>query len=495
MRLSFLLNEANIPFSLPCDAEIVSITQNSKEATVGTLFACIEGFTVDGHRFATDAYQRGCRCFLAQKPLEVGADAIVIPVEDTKHALGMLADAFYGRPSRRLSVIGITGTKGKTTTALLLCKILNDNGVSCGYIGTNGILYGSKQAPLPNTTPDAITLQKYLSEMAEHGCRAVALEVSSQALMLDRVASVNFDVAAFTNLYRDHIGPGEHESFDHYLACKQRLFRAFSPKRIFYNADDQNALRVVQNPTVKMVSVSMEKDADYQGINLSFCKENNTLQVQFDMVERNCSVTCRLPFIGKENASNALLASAIASDAFGISLQRCAKSMENAKISGRSEIIPLPCGAIAVIDYAHNGESLERLLSSLRLYSPQKLVCLFGSVGERTKLRREELSGAALHYADFSVLTSDNPGTEPPELILKEMEIPFADHKNQYIIIPDRKEAIEYAVSILSSGDILVLAGKGHENYQLIGKEKIPFSEREILSSKINQFKQKSRLQ
>jgi UDP-N-acetylmuramoyl-L-alanyl-D-glutamate--2,6-diaminopimelate ligase len=305
---------------------------------------------------------------------------------------------------------------------------------------------------------------------------------------------VNFDVAAFTNLYQDHIGPGEHKSFDHYLSCKQKLFQNFSPKRIFYNADDSYALTVVQNPTAQTISVSMEKAADYQGRNLTFGKENHTLQVQFDMVKRHRSVACRLPFIGKENASNALLASAIALDAFGVSLDKCAKSLQNARISGRSEIIPLPCDTIAVIDYAHNGESLERLLSSLRLYSPARLICLFGSVGERTKLRREELSRVALRLADFSILTSDNPGTEPPELILREMEKPFENHKDCYISIPDRKKAINYAVSILSSGDILVLAGKGHENYQMIGKEKVPFSEREILISKIEHFTEKNRL-
>ncbi len=494
MRLSYLLYEARIPYSLSCDAEIDLITQNSKSATLGSLFVCIEGFHADGHRFAFDAYNRGCRCFLAQKPLEIANDAIVIQVEDTKRALGLLADVFYGHPSRKLSVIGITGTKGKTTTALLLQKILTDNGISCGYIGTNGVLFGEKQASLPNTTPDALTLQKTLAEMVNHGCRAVSLEVSSQALMLDRVAGVEFDIAAFTNLYQDHIGPGEHESFAHYLACKQKLFSDFDVRRIFYNADDNHALTVVQNKSARMISLSMEKKADYMGTNLSFCKEKDSLRVEFSISNKDRAVTCQLPFIGKENASNALLATAIANDAFGIPLDKCAKSAESARISGRSEIVSLPSGALAVIDYAHNGESLARLLDALRLYSPRKLICLFGSVGERTKLRRKELSLAALRLADFSILTSDNPGTEFPELILTDLKKPFEGHEERYIAIFDRREAIEYAASILSVGDILVLAGKGHENYQLIGKEKIPFSERDILLSVGGYDKAKNRL-
>ena len=481
MRLSSLLADSHIPCKLPQDLEISLITQNSKNASSDALFVCITGFQTDGHRFAQDAYRRGCRCFLAEKPLDVGADAIVVEVESTKSALGHLACAFYGHPSRRLSVIGITGTKGKTTTALLLQKMLHDNGVACGYIGTNGVLLGEQSRPLSNTTPDAITLQKTLAEMADAGCRAVVLEVSSQALMLERVSGMHFEFTAFTNLYPDHIGPGEHESLSHYFACKKKLFSDFESKAIFYNADDSNASKMIEGKGDRAVSVSTEREADFHASSVSFCKDLGALYVEFTLSQSRRAHNCRLPFVGKENAFNAVMATAIANKGFGISLAKCVKSMENARISGRSEIFPMSCGALTVIDYAHNGESLSRLLSSRRLYSPKRLICLFGSVGERTKMRREELSTVALRLADFSILTSDNPGTEPPELILEDLAKPFANQKDRFVAISDRKQAIEYAVQMLQEGDVLVLAGKGHERYQLVGSEKIPFSEREIL--------------
>ena len=494
MRLSSLLADCHISSPFSHDADIHSITQSSKNASFGTLFVCINGFQTDGHRFAQDAYQRGCRCFLAEKPLELGDDAIVVEVESTKRALGLLACSFYGHPSRRLSVIGITGTKGKTTTALLLQKILHDNGVFCGYIGTNGVLLGEQHRSLPNTTPDAITLQRTLAEMADAGCRAVVLEVSSQALMLDRVSGMHFDFSAFTNLYPDHIGPGEHESLAHYLACKKKLFSDFSSKTVFYNADDPHSPEMVENQIERSVSVSMEKDAEYRASGVSFCRDRDALYAEFILSQRGYSADCRLPLIGKENASNALMASAIASKGFGISLAKCAKSMENARISGRSELLSVRDGALAVIDYAHNGESLSQLLSSLRLYAPKRLICLFGSVGERTRMRRKEMSEVSMRLADFSILTSDNPGTEPPESILEDLKKPFLGHEDRCVCICDRKEAIEYAVSMLSPGDILVLAGKGHEQYQLIGKEKLPFSEREILLVADNFYKAENRL-
>ncbi len=487
------LNELLAPLSLDQNAipstEITELTENSRICHSKALFVCIEGFRSDGHRYAEDAYLRGCRAFVAQKKLSLPQDAFVLYTENTHHALGLLACRFYGDPSRQIPVIGITGTKGKTTVACMIREILEKNAIPCGYIGTNGVDYGTVHLETANTTPDAVTLQSTLRQMVNSGCRAAVLEVSSQALMLERVGGMKFSCVVYTNLFSDHIGDGEHRDFEDYKHCKKRLFTDFGAETMIYYADDNYADELCSvSLATRKISCALERNADYSGSSLSPMRFKNGLGTSFELSNGNNLISCRIPLIGSGNAVNALLAMAVSKECFGISLKDSAKALESIEIAGRSEVITLENGGLAVIDYAHNGESLRQLLVHLKAFAPRRLICLFGSVGDRTELRRHELGIAAAEHADLCIITSDNPGKEDPQKILDEIATAVSAYQTPYQCIIDREKAIRYAVEIMEAGDILVLAGKGHETYQLIGGEKIPFSEREILQSKLLHF-------
>ena len=464
------------------DLEIRRVTDCSSQADSESLFVCIRGCHSDGHAYAEEAYLRGCRAFLAEHCLSLPPDAAVLPVPDTRRALGLVACRFYGNPSRKLRVVGVTGTKGKTTTACLLAGILEACGIPCGYIGTNGIHYGGVHLTTRNTTPDALTLQKSLRDMQQTGCRAAVVEVSSQALKQHRAEGMQFDTVLFTNLSPDHIGRNEHPDFSDYAACKHRLFTDFGAKTMIYNADDPYAAKMLRGTSAKAIfSCSVQAPADYAAQALQPVFRPGEFGMQFTLLAKGSRVPCSLPLIGQGNVSNALLAAACADACFGIPPEAAARLLRDVRIDGRSEVVPLPSGAVAVIDYAHNGVSLRQLLTNLREFHPARLICLFGSVGGRTALRRRELGQAAAELADLCILTSDNPGTEPPERIIADIAQAFKGNFPPYMCIPDRAEAIRAAVDLCHSGDILVLAGKGHERYQLIGNEKIPFCERELL--------------
>lgn len=467
------------------NVEIHAITENSNLCDANTLFVCIEGYRSDGHRYASDAYKRGCRVFLAQKSLELPADAYIYTVPNTRRALALLSCRFYGNPSHRLCVIGITGTKGKTTVACMIRRILEDNGISCGYIGTNGIDFCGLHEEISNTTPDAITLQRTLSQMADRDCRAVLLEVSSQALLQHRADGIRFLCGVYTNLYPDHIGDGEHRDFENYKKCKHRLFTEFEMESVICNADDPHTPEMVNGCCAEQFTCAAKKDADYKCIGIAHNRSDQGLGTTFELLHQGRSVMFSLPMIGSGNVLNAIQASAVAHECFGIPLENAANALKKIQVSGRSDVIPLRSGGLAVIDYAHNGESLRQILTELRKFRPARLICLFGSVGERTTLRRRELGSAAGELSDLCILTSDNPATEDPQKIIDEIAEAVSPHGTPYQCIVDRETAIRYAVGILKHGDILLLAGKGHEAYQLVGKEKIPFSEKDILISAV----------
>ena len=483
MKLTELLSCLNVESNIPT-VEITEITENSRICHPNALFVCVEGFRVDGHRYAMSAYEKGCRAFITQKEIALPNDAFILRVTNTRIALGDLACHFYGHPSKQIKVIGITGTKGKTTVACMIRKILEQNGIPCGYIGTNGIVYADQKAATINSTPDAITLQKNLRLMADAGCQAAVLEVSSQALLLDRVRGMRFFGGVFTNLFLDHIGEGEHKDFEDYKHCKKRLFSEFPMETVVYNADDAHAADLMATASAhQKVSCSMRDNGDYRAENLNPMRYDSSLGISYSILHDHETIPCRLPLIGSYNAQNGLLAATVAMKCFGISLQQSADALSDLEIEGRSQVIPLGCGKLAVIDYAHNGESLRQLLLHLRELHPNRLIALFGSVGERTELRRQELGAAAATLADLCILTSDNPGREDPQKIIDEIAETVEQFNTPYIGIVDREKAIRHSISVMEQGDILVLAGKGHEAYQLIGDQKIPFSEREILLS------------
>ncbi len=464
--------------------EIIILTEDARLAGIGSVFVCIKGAVHDGADFAPDAYRNGCRIFVAERALDLPGDAEVLRVPDAREALSRLACRFYGHPDREMHLVGITGTKGKTTTALMLFHILNSAGIACGYIGTNGVRYCEVAQELPNTTPAPATLQKHLRQMADRGVRAAVIEVSSQALLCKRAEGMRFETALFTNLSPDHIGQFEHRDFDDYKACKKRLFTDFGVQNAIYNADDAATAQMLNGTTAtRRIATSVQAPhGEYRAADMRLFRNAETLGVTFSLCVDGKTVPVKLPLIGKMNVENALLAIATAVECFGVALADAVAALATVRIEGRGETVPLPNGALAVIDYAHNGESMRRLLSALREYRPARLITLFGSVGGRSQMRRAELGEAAAAHSDLCVLTSDNPAGEAPEAIIADIARAFAGTAVPYLTVPDRREAIFRAVELTHSGDILVLAGKGHEDHQLVGKEKRPFCEREILA-------------
>ena len=490
MTLQELLTDLSPLPPLPA-REIHAVTDHSAHADADSLFVCIKGARVDGHTLARDAYDRGCRTFVAEYALSLPSDACVIEAPDTRRALATLACRFYSDPSHKMRLIGITGTKGKTTTAHLLCALLNRCGIPCGYIGTNGITSQNVNRPTRNTTPDPLTLQSTLSDMQKSGVQAVVIEVSSQALMQERVAGTHFDTVAFTNLSLDHVGTSEHASFTDYRDCKRKLFLNFDARHAVWNTDSPYTAEMRAGCRIPhQITCSREADADFRATAIRPFRTPTHAGIAFDLIAAGDTYPVTLPLVGECNVENALLAAAIAHSVFDLPAERVSHELGSIRVAGRSEWIPLPNGAAAVIDYAHNGDSLRSILSSLRAYAPHRLICLFGSVGERSQLRRAELGRVAAELADLCVLTSDNPGTEAPEAIIEEIAAAIAPTGTPCVKIPDRQTAIEQALTLTQNGDILLLAGKGHEEYQLIGKEKRPFSERLIIAEILQKRKE-----
>lgn len=479
MLLSALLEKIEYRGEL-FDCEISHVTNNSREAHALSVFVCIRGFSADGHKYALSAYSGGCRAFVCEyRPENLPPDASVILVEDTRVALASLSCALYEDPSSKLLTIGITGTKGKTTTALMIKQLLCMAGIPAGYIGSNGIIYGNNSIQSTNTTPESYKLQFYMNEMLKSGMRAVVMEVSSQALKLNRVLGVKFDVTMFTNLSPDHIGPGEHENFEDYFNTKKKLFDDFDAPIVIANADDEHSQRILTDCSAKKIFYSINKGTDYSASGIELCRDTDVLGVKFICNAEGRALPCTISVPGDFNVQNALSAIAAVHCA-GVGLDTIISNLSSLKMDGRFEVIASPNGACFVIDYAHNGISLSSALNALRKYEPSRLICLFGSVGERTQVRRTQLGSVASREADISIITSDNPGFEDPSTIIREIASCYGAD-DEPVCIVDRAEAIRYAFNIARDGDIVLLAGKGHERYQLINGKKDYFCEREIL--------------
>ena len=451
------------------------------------MFVCISGSMNDGHDYAWGAYGRNCRVFIIEHPIKLPDDAFVVVAKDTRVALAQLSSAFYGDPSKEMTIIGVTGTKGKTTSSIMIYNVLNARGIPTGYIGSNGIYYGDTEFSTINTTPESIDLHCYMRKMVNAGVNTLVMEVSSQALKMARVHGIKFKICVFTNLSPDHIGEHEHADFDEYKACKHSLFTDYGAEYIVYNADDEHAPAVVAGNRCKKASISLFKDADFRADEISYFRSSACVGVNFTCLCGKSSIPTSVPFPGEFSVYNALTAMAVCSG-LGLTAEDVADALKDIRVKGRFETYELPNGAMAVIDYAHNGVSLKAALQALRIYEPRKLICLFGSVGGRTKIRRAELGLVASRDADFCILTSDNPDNEPPSAIIGEIATYFTNKSCPYVAIPDRKKAIEYALDISEPGDIILLAGKGHESYQMIKGVRENFSEAEIIKKFCEQY-------
>ncbi len=470
---------------VPCpEIPIKDIIYDSRKAENGVIFVCITGAVADGHRFAADAYAKGARVFVCEKPLSLPQDAVVFRVKDTRCALALLSAAFFDHPERKLRIIGVTGTKGKSTICEMVRHILCENGIPSASIGTVGIRIGNTLTPTGNTTPESYELFRIFAEMAEKGIRYAVIEVSSQGIKLNRIYGIPFFAAIMTNLSEDHIGGAEHPDFEDYKRCKKLLFERC--QYAIFNRDDPYFEEFYTVGNAEKQTYSLRGDADFSARSPIPTVTEQGFGTSFTLVQKQRYTDIFVPFPGQFSVHNALAAIAVA-NLVGISPEKAANVFPTVRVGGRFETIPTDIkGATFVIDYAHNGESLSAALLALRQYQPKRLVVLFGSVGGRTEIRRKELGIAAAEYADLSILTSDNPDKEPPLAIIADIEKHMQN--TAYTVIPDRKEAIEYAVSIAQEGDIILFAGKGHETYQLIDGKKQPFSEKAILLEAVSKL-------
>lgn len=461
------------------DKEVSDIIYDSRKVVPDSMFICIPGAVKDGHEFAADAVSSGAGVLVVEREVELPEDAgvTVVKVKDTHYAMAFLSAAFFDDPAKEMEVIGITGTKGKTTTTYLVKSILEQAGRKVGLIGTIEVIIGDTHIHANNTTPESYLVQKYFRQMVEAGCDTVVMEVSSQGLMLHRTQGFTFDFGIFTNLEPDHIGKGEHKDFDDYLHCKGLLFKQC--KVGIVNHDDAHWEAVTQGHTCTLETYGIDTEADLRAENITFLKEAGNLGMEFDLTGL-MNFRARIATPGKFSVYNALTAIAICRH-FGVTEEVVKKALLAAKVKGRIEPVKVSDEFTLMIDYAHNAMALKSLLATLREYEPHRLVCLFGCGGNRAKSRRYEMGEVSGKMADLTIITSDNPRSEEPQAIIDDIKTGIGRTEGKYVEICDRKEAIAYAISHGEPGDIIVLAGKGHEDYQEINGVKYPMDERVLI--------------
>lgn len=485
------------------DMEIQALRCDSRLVGTGDVFVCIKGYETDGHMYLSEALERGAaavivqescprcrgqkRCFGCCLPME---GITVLSVPDTRYALAAMSAAYYGYPARELTVIGITGTKGKTTTAYMIREGLLAAGRRAGLIGTVEIDTGKRVFTCGNTTPESLQIQEYLREMADNGCDSVVMEVSSQALKLRRTAGICFAAGVFTNLGRDHIGPGEHADMEEYLQCKRKLF--FQCGTAVGNADDACLARIWRGTPCRKVTYGIlrrEKEhrhptcggrlPDYAASDIVYTDTGSMLGVRC-RVEGCIEGELKLGMPGVFNISNGLAAAA-ALRAVRVPESVIFSALERVQVPGRMEAVPVPFDCRVFVDYAHNAMSLRQSLETLRDYRPARLVVVFGCGGNRSRERRFTMGETAGKYADFTVITTDNPRCEPPQAIMEDIEQGIKRTDGSYIIIEDREEAISYAIGTREPEDVILIAGKGHETYQEIQGVRYPMDDRELV--------------
>ena len=464
----------------PNAIDVVSLSCDSRKVFAGSIFVCLPGSLTDGHDYAFGAYNRMCRIFVTEHPTDLPDDAFVIVTPNTRRALAALSAAFFGHPAKEMTIIGITGTKGKTTSSLLIYDILNKNGIPTGYIGSNGVSYLDTHIHTVNTTPESYDLHMHMRKMLDAGIRTLVMEVSSQALKMARVYGIKYQICVFTNLAPDHIGEFEHPDFDDYKLCKRSLFTDYGAEYIVYNADDPHAAEMVSANRCDKARISIQGNGDFCASAITYFRSPGNIGVSFLCSHDDRQYPTSLSFPGEFSVYNALTAIAVCCR-MGLSVETITETIRSTRIKGRFETYELPNGATVVIDYAHNGVSLKAALQALRAYEPTRLICLFGSIGGRTRMRRAELGLVASRDADFCILTSDNPDNEPPAAIISEVASYFTAGSCPYVAITDRRRAIEHALTHSQKGDIILLAGKGHETYQIICGVRESFSEAEIV--------------
>ncbi len=462
------------------DVDIEAVAYDSRKVQKqGTLFVCTVGAVYDGHDYGAEVVEKGASVLVVSRPVEAvkDTDVTVVLVEDTRYALAFISAAWFGHPAEKLRTIGITGTKGKTTTSYLVKSILEQTGSRVGLIGTIEAVIGDTHIHAENTTPESYCLQEYFARMVEAGLDTVVMEVSSQALKQHRTQGFVFDYGIFTNLEPDHIGPNEHAGFEEYMACKGLLFRQCRVGIV--NGDDVHVGDVTKGHTCELETYGMGEGCMLRAEGLELLHVPGSLGIRFH-VSGLLEMDVDVPSPGRFSVYNALCAIAICRH-FQVERGGIQAALGSAKVKGRIEKVEISDKFTLLIDYAHNAMALESLLGTLKEYEPGRLVCVFGCGGNRSRQRRFEMGEVSGRLADFTIITSDNPRFEKPQAIIDDIRTGIEKTDGKYMEICDRKEAIAYAISHAQERDLIVLAGKGHEDYQEIKGVKYPMDERIII--------------
>ncbi len=466
------------------EIEVTELINDSRKASEGSVFVCISGAVSDGHIYAKEVVEKGAKALITEKDVEVPAEAAVIRVKDTRYALALMSAAYFGYPADKLKIIGITGTKGKTTTTYMVKSILEGVGHKVGLIGTIEAVIGDKSIPANNTTPESYTIHQYFSEMVEAGCDSVVMEVSSQGLMLHRTAGIPFEIGIFTNLGEDHIGPNEHKDFEDYKRCKGILFTQC--KLGIANLDDPWYRDVFQNASCQVETFGMSEEADLRATDIKHITRPGYLGVCYH-VNGLMDFDVEIDIPGDFSVYNSLTAIAVCRH-FNVPAENIQKALKVAKVRGRIEMVKVSDEFTMMIDYAHNAMSLESLLHTLRDYHPERIVTIFGCGGDRSRTRRFEMGEVSGRMSDFTIITSDNPRFEEPQAIIDDIITGMKKTDGEYIAVCDRKEAIRYAIEHGRPGDVIVLAGKGHETYQEIKGVKYDMDDRNLIKEVLEEL-------
>lgn len=465
------------------DTEVTTLVYDSRKVEKGSVFVCISGTVRDAHDFVPEVVEKGAAAVIVEHDVELLPGVTYVKTDNNRLALACMSAAYFGHPAEKLKTIGITGTKGKTTTTYMVRSILESAGIRTGLIGTIESIVGEEHIPSANTTPESYRVQELFAQMVEEGLDAVVMEVSSQALMLHRVSGFTFDLGVFTNLEPDHIGTNEHRDFADYMHCKSLLFQQC--KKGIFNGDSEHLDGILAGHTCEVETFGYGEDNDFVAQHVELKKDHGALGVRYHVAGlMDFDVEVNVP--GNFSVYNSLTAIAICHH-FGVSVEQIKEALKSVSVKGRIEIVPVSRRYTLMIDYAHNAMSLESLLTTLREYEPGRLVCLFGCGGNRAKSRRYEMGEVSSRLADLTVVTSDNPRNEEPMDIIQDILEGVHKADGAYVTIPDRKEAIRYCMEHAEDGDIIVLAGKGHEDYQEIKGVKHHMDERELIADIIRE--------
>ena len=473
MKLCELLKDINIIKSEgSTDLNISGIAFNSAEVKAGYVFVCIKGFKTDGHIYAQDALDKGAVAIVAEREMpEIAANVVV--VENTRYALAKISASFYDYPYKKFKLIGITGTNGKTTSTYLIKSVLEQKGFKVGLIGTNQNMVGETVIPSHHTTPDSLELMELFLKMAKEGAEYVVMEVSSHSLALDRVAACEFTVGAITNVTQDHLD--FHKTMENYVLAKAKLFKMCETAVV--NADDESNSVIKSEANCPVITYGRETHGDLKAENV----ELGSKGVEFDAVFKGEKQHIKLGIPGSFSVYNALTATGCLL-ALGFSLEDIAPCFENAHgVKGRAEVVPVHKNYTVIIDYAHTPDGLLNIIQTVRGFAKGRVITLFGCGGDRDKTKRPIMGEIAGKLSDYCVVTSDNPRSEDPAEIIKDIVEGISKTECEYKVIENRFDAIEYALDNAKEDDIVLLAGKGHETYQILKERTIVFDEREIV--------------